>query len=45
MIFKLRQKEEKLLEDRMKRRGKENCMYGEEEGRGCVRKAVRKRRK
>jgi hypothetical protein len=52
MIFKLRKpqkrnnkKEEIFLEDGMKRRGRENCMYEEEDGRGCVRKPVRKRRK
>jgi hypothetical protein len=38
-------KEEKLLEDGIKGRGRENCMYEEEVGRECVRKAVRKRRK
>jgi hypothetical protein len=52
MISKLRKpqkrnnkKEEKRLEDGMKRRGRESCMYEEEEGRECVRKAVQKRRK
>ncbi len=28
-----------MLEDGMKSKGRENCMYEEEEGTGCVRKA------